>query len=1411
MDFCKIVERSVRKGEIEIYPDFVNEHVKDLLVRGGAFYAVWDEKAGMWTQDILEVSRMVDEALWERARKRKQETEDRVVVKTMSSDASGMWIRFNRYLKTYPNAKALINNKLTFANTEVRKEDYVSQRLPYALEEGDYSAWDRLVGRLYAPEERAKIEWAIGAIVSGDSKKIQKFCVFYGEPGAGKGTILGIIKKLFDGYYVIFDAKSLGSASNQFSLEMFRSNPLVGLEMDGDLSRIEDNTRLNTIVSHEEMIINEKGKTQYPAKMNCFLFLGTNRPVKITDAKSGIKRRLIDIHPSNKLFGTEEYDALMSQIDFQLGAIAYHCLEVYKSMGKDYYKHYEPMRMVEKTDPFFNFVEYCSEELSSDPKGISVKRAYAIYKDYCEDALMEYKKPRYLFKEELKNYFLNYDPLIKIDGQVIRSWYSGFRWDRLQIQESNETDKPKLPMELDSTESKLDILLADCPAQYATLEGAPRKQWKNVETKLKDLDTKKLHYVIPSITKGRKNLQLIMIDFDIRNEKGEKDMLLNLQAASKFPRTYAEFSKGGAGIHLIYWYDGDTSKLAPLYSEGVEVKTFRGNAAMRRRLSKCNNRDVAIMAQGALPVKEEKMLDTRYLQDELHLRNIIKKCLRKENHGATRPEVDLIKKVTDEAWETGMHYDVTDLQHDILLFAMGSTHQSDTCLKIVSSMKLKGKEAPPDETDELVKGEERQALAGSETVTDTDKLVFYDVEVFPNLFLVNWKFEGEGSPVNRMINPSPTDVEELFKLKLVGFNCRKYDNHMLYGCYIGMTPAQLYDLSRRIIVEQAKSAFFPEAYDISYTDVYDFCSKKQSLKKWEIELGIHHQELGLPWDEPVPEEMWEKVAEYCDNDVIATEAVFNARKADFVAREILADIAGMKVNDTTNSLTTRIIFGKEKHPRLVYVDLAKGISDPPGMLPKGVVNSFPGYEWIQLEDGKWHNMYRGVDVSMGGYVYSDPGIYPDVALLDVASLHPHSATNMNYFGDFTPHFQDLLDARIHIKHGEFDNVRAMFDGKLEKYLDDPGSAKALAGALKIAINSVYGLTSASFDNPFRDKRNVNNIIALRGALFMKTLQDEVTDRGYKVIHIKTDSIKIANADRAIIDFCMDFAKKYGYTFEHEATYERICLIDKAQYIARYADPAWCLDRYGYIPEDNGSHGGDWTATGAEFQHPYIFKTLFSGEPVIFDDYCETKAVSGTGEIYLDMNEKLTPQPLAEDELDRRRYNALHPLKAKKLNPDYAGMSDEALEDLISTAHDYRFVGRVGRFFPVRPGCGGGVLYRKKDGKYFSVTGTKGYRWLEAEEVKLMGREDDLDPRYHADLVTEAIAFIEQFGPFERFIDISVPWVPPEPFPETVVSEEEVDDLPFDLVPCGDGKRNNCMECPHCHGDTCDAGYSIAVN
>ena len=156
----------------------------------------------------------------------------------------------------------------------------------------------------------------------------------------------------------------------------------------------------------------------------------------------------------------------------------------------------------------------------------------------------------------------------------------------------------------------------------------------------------------------------------------------------------------------------------------------------------------------------------------------------------------------------------------------------------------------------------------------------------------------------------------------------------------------IYKLSKSIIKE--KRGKFGGAYNLSYTDIYDFSSTKQSLKKWEIALGIHHLELEFPWDEPVPEKDWDKVAEYCENDVVATEALFDyLEPTDFLAREILADLAGMSVNTKTNDLTAQIIFGADKkHTQLVYTHMDTGEQElPPGVEGSKEINSFPGYEF----------------------------------------------------------------------------------------------------------------------------------------------------------------------------------------------------------------------------------------------------------------------------------------------------------------------------------------------------------------------------------------------------------------------------------------------------------------------------------
>ena len=1315
LDFFTVATRCKKPGYIEIYPKFQVKPTEDLMIRGGDFYAVWVEDRGLWSTDEYDVVQLVDRELTKYAEEHKNEFDGNVKISYMWDAESGMidaWHKFCQ--KQIRDTYHQLDEKLVFANDGTNKTDYASKRLSYPLEAGAYPAYEQIISTLYSEEERHKLEWAIGSIVSGESKNLQKFLVLYGGPGTGKSTILNIIQDLFEGYHTVFDAKALGSANAQFALEPFKKNPLVAIQHDGDLSKIEDNTRLNSVVSHEWMNVNEKHKSQYENRFICFLFMGTNKPVKITDGKSGILRRLIDVTPSGNKIPPREYKKLMKQVKFELGPIAYHCKEVFLS-DPGRYDEYIPTSMMSASNDFYNFMIDSYSVFKRDD-GTTLKAAWEMYKNYVEEAKVPYSLSKMHFRSELMNYFREFNERFTTDaGERTRSYYSGFRTEKFETDETKPTtekneeaksDEVVIPdwLKMEAQESIFDKECADCLAQKASSKETPSRKWDDVKSTLSKLDTSKLHYVkVPE--------NHIVIDFDIRDESGQKSFQKNLEAAKEWPPTYAELSKSGAGIHLHYIYSGDVTKLSRIYDDDIEIKVFTGKSSLRRMLTKCNNLPIATISSG-LPLKgdDKSLVNWDGIKNEKMLRTMIKRNLNKEYHAATKPSVDYIAKLLDDAYNSGIGYDVSDMKNEIFAFAAGSTNQADYCIKLTNKMKFKSEDPNP-------------AVDSAK-----DELVFYDCEVFPNLFLINWKVAGEGKPIVRMINPKPHEIEDLLRFKLVGFNCRRYDNHMLYACLMGYTNEQLYDLSQKIISAKkgSKGTFFGEAYNISYTDIYDFASagNKKSLKKLEIEMGIHHQELGLPWDKPVPEEQWETVAEYCDNDVIATEAAFNYLKADWTARQILADLADMTVNDTTNSLTTKIIFGNNKKPQceFCYRDMSQPVFelDPdvkdflteacPEMMaaPHGEANSllpyFPGYKY---EAGK--STYRDEEVGEGGYVYSEPGIYVNVALLDIASMHPHSLIAECLFGvDFTKAFRDIVEGRVSIKHEDWDAVEHMLDGKLIPYIQKVKNgeltSKELSNALKTAINSVYGLTSASFENPFHDPRNKDNIVAKRGELFMIDLKHEVQARGFTVAHIKTDSIKIPNATPEIIQFVMDFGRRYGYTFEHEETYDRMCLVNDAVYIAKYQ-----------TPHTDKKTGKDiwWTATGAQFAVPYVFKKLFSRDPITFDDMCETKAVSSS--LYLDMN-----------------------------------------EELPEGDHDYHFVGKVGLFCPIKPGCGGGELVREgtdKDGnvKYSSATGAKDFRWLESETVQILGKEKDIDRSYYDKLVNAAVESISQYGDFERFI------------------------------------------------------------
>ena len=186
IDFLMISTRSKKNGLIEIYPKFIIKKSSDLMIRGGDFYAIWIEERGLWSTDEQDALQLIDRELDRYAEENRNRFDSNVKVLHMWDSESGMIDSWHKYCqKQMRDSFHMLDEKLIFSNTPTNKKDYASKRLGYPLEAGETPAYDKLMSTLYEEEERRKIEWAIGSIISGESKKLQKFMVLYGAAGTG--------------------------------------------------------------------------------------------------------------------------------------------------------------------------------------------------------------------------------------------------------------------------------------------------------------------------------------------------------------------------------------------------------------------------------------------------------------------------------------------------------------------------------------------------------------------------------------------------------------------------------------------------------------------------------------------------------------------------------------------------------------------------------------------------------------------------------------------------------------------------------------------------------------------------------------------------------------------------------------------------------------------------------------------------------------------------------------------------------------------------------------------------------------------------------------------------------------------------------------------------------------------------
>ena len=175
LDFMKISTRRTKRGNVEIYPKFIIKKSKDLMIRGGDFYAIWIEERGLWSTEEEDAIQLIDNELTKFKEDHEDRYEDPVVLHMWDSE-NGMIDKWHKYCqKQMRDSYHMLDEKLIFSNSKMKKTDYASKKLSYPLEPCETPAYEKIISTLYSEEERHKIEWAIGSIITGDSKKIQKF------------------------------------------------------------------------------------------------------------------------------------------------------------------------------------------------------------------------------------------------------------------------------------------------------------------------------------------------------------------------------------------------------------------------------------------------------------------------------------------------------------------------------------------------------------------------------------------------------------------------------------------------------------------------------------------------------------------------------------------------------------------------------------------------------------------------------------------------------------------------------------------------------------------------------------------------------------------------------------------------------------------------------------------------------------------------------------------------------------------------------------------------------------------------------------------------------------------------------------------------------------------------------------
>lgn len=425
----------------------------------------------------------------------------------------------------------------------------------------------------------------------------------------------------------------------------------------------------------------------------------------------------------------------------------------------------------------------------------------------------------------------------------------------------------------------------------------------------------------------------------------------------------------------------------------------------------------------------------------------------------------------------------------------------------------------------------------SEILKD-ENLLFYDIESFKEDALVVFK-----DIKNEVVGIFHNDFEGMFETikgkTLVGFNNYFYDDPMLEKMLACWTPQQLKEQNDRLIGGQ-KVKIYRLGSEIITLDCFQQADvSKPSLKKIEANMGanIYESLIDFNIDRELTEEELEETIQYCAYDVQMTIEIFKKRIKDYFEPKL--NIVAM-LDDTIqkrairwNTTTISANLVTNGKPLQQWSDVRLGTYDESGeyemfaKVPKQVETFWK--ENATKDKGKYVHEEFGCKIEFGfgglhGVPIRNKVRYKNVKMLDVASLYPNIINKLDVLGGRTQFYKEnLVDKRLAIKHTD----------------------KTLSAALKLVINSIYGLLRSDY-SLLKNKMGAISV-CIYGQIILYDLCKRLAPT-CEIVNINTDGVGFVTDSDDYIKVWEEWQDDYGFVLELDE-FETFIQKDVNNYIA----------------------------------------------------------------------------------------------------------------------------------------------------------------------------------------------------------------------------------------------------------------------